>query len=79
MNHPNRSRLTVDPNGKWRLYTLALPPHATVLGTVTRDGFDTGALIRFEVTGEYAQLNAGALRSLERRKIEAALAGNANG
>lgn len=73
MAHDNRGRLTVDTAGKWRLYTGALPAGWTVLGTVTRGDGDTGALVRIEATGVYVQVNAGAARSLDGRKVAAAL------
>jgi hypothetical protein len=73
MTHPNRGRLTVDTDGNWRLYTNTLPANSTPLGTVTRGGFDTGALVRIETTGAYVQINAGVIRPLDGRKIAAAL------
>ena len=73
MTHTNRDRLTVDPNGKWQFYTHTLPANWTPLGTVTRDDGSTGALVRVESTGLYAQVNAGCSRSLDGRKVAAAL------
>lgn len=73
MNHDNRGRLTIDSAGNWRLYSNTVPAGAVPLGTVTRDGIDTGALVRYESTGLYAQVNAGAVRSLDGRKVAAAL------
>lgn len=73
MTHPNRGRLTVNPDGNWRIYTNTLPAGSTPLGTVTRDKMDTGALVRIEATGTYVQVNAGAVRSLDGRKVAAAL------
>lgn len=73
MTHSNRGRLAVDVNGNWRLYTNTLPENATPLGTVTRDEGDTGALVRIETTGAYVQINAGSIRSLDGRKVAAAL------
>ena len=73
MTHSNRGRLTVDPNGNWRLYTNAIPANSTPLGTVTRDIGDTGALVRMDKTGVYVQVNAGTIRSLDGRKVAAAL------
>ena len=73
MTHNNRGRLTVDTNGNWRLYTNTIPANATPIGTVTRDIGDTGALVRIETTGAYLQVNAGAIRSLDGRKVAAAL------
>lgn len=73
MTHEKRSRLTVDPDGAWRLYTETLPAGAEALGTVTREDGDAGALVRFGATGVYAQVNAGVTRSLDGRKVAAAL------
>lgn len=73
MTHTNRGRLTVNTDGDWRLYTKTIPVNSTPLGTVTRDGLDTGALVRIDATGHYAQVNAGALRALDGRKVAAAL------
>ena len=66
-------KLTVDAAGNWRLYTNTVPAGAVVLGTVTRDGTDTGALVRMEKTGAYLQINAGCARSLDGRAVAAAL------
>lgn len=65
--------ITVDPDGKWQIYTNTLPAGADPLGTVTRDNGDTGALARIERTGAYVQVNAGAVRTLDGRKVAAAL------
>lgn len=73
MTHSNRGRLTVDVNGNWRLYTNTIPANSTALGTVTRDIGDTGALVRMDKTGVYVQVNAGTIRSLDGRKVAAAL------
>lgn len=73
-SHQNRGRLTVDLGGKWRLYTNHLPAGSRAIGTVTRDGHDTGALVLIEETGLYVQANAGAIRSLPQSKVSAALA-----
>ncbi len=73
MGHDNRGRLTVDVNGNWRLYHPTALPGWKMLGTITRGIGDTGALARNHKTGLYAQVNAGAIRSLDGRKIAAAL------
>lgn len=73
MTHMNRGRITVDTGGNWRIYTNAIPANSTPLGTVTRDESDTGALVRIEATGVYVQVNAGVIRSLDGRKVAAAL------
>jgi hypothetical protein len=74
MTHSNRGRFVVDLGGKWRLYTNTLPANSRALGTITRDGYDTGALVLIEATGRYVQANAGAIRSLPQAKVAAALA-----
>lgn len=73
MTHTNRGRLAVDTNGNWRIYTNTLPANSTPLGTVTRDEYDSGALVRIESTGAYVQINAGSMRSLDGRKVASAL------
>ena len=77
MNHSNRGRLTVQIDGPWRLYTVTIPKGSRALGTVTRDGLDTGALVLIEATGLYVQVNVGVIRSLDQRKVKAALAASA--
>ena len=66
-------RYTVDLAGKWALYAPTLPEGADPLGTVTRGNGDTGALARIGRTGAYVQVNAGAVRALDGRKVAAAL------
>ena len=58
---------------QWRRFTNVAPAYGSVLGTVTRDGFDTGALVLVDQSGLYCQLNAGALRSLPQREVIAAI------
>jgi len=80
MSRAHRSRLQVEAPGHPGLYLLpaGMPPGWDVVGTVTTaDG--TGALIRNRRTGIYCQANAGALRSLPQRKVEAALTALSNG
>ena len=64
--------LTVDRAANWRMFTNTLPVGAECLGTVSRSVGDTGALVRTQA-GIYAQCNAGALRSLDQRKVREAL------
>lgn len=66
--------LKIDLSGNWRLYTNTIPPNSRALGTITRDGFDTGALVLIEATGLYVQVNAGAIRNADQGKVVAALA-----
>lgn len=75
MGHGNRGRLTVNHDGAWRLYTNTLPDGSQAVGTVGRGEGDTGALVLMPVTGLYVQINAGALRPLDQRKVRAALSG----
>ncbi len=72
MANDNRARITVDPAGKAGLYQHQALPGWEVLGTISR-GDDTGALVRNTSTGIYAMANAGAICSLDQRKVRAAL------
>jgi len=74
MSGPNRGRLAVLMGGPWRLYTRPLPGWQ-MIGTVQR-GFEIGALAK-SPAGLYAQINAGAVRSLDQRKVSAAISGAA--
>jgi len=74
MDQPKPAAYTINASGNWRLYTTTIPVGSTPMGTITRDGYDTGALVRIEKTGLYVQVNAGALRSLDGRRVAAALA-----
>jgi hypothetical protein len=71
MNQTNN--ITVNTDGKWNLYTNTLPENSVVLGTVTRNGYDTGALVRMNGTGAYVQVNAGAIRSLNKIAVAKAI------
>lgn len=66
--------LKIDLSGNWRLYTNTIPSGSRALGTITRDGFDTGALVLIDATGLYVQVNAGAIRNTDQSKVAAALA-----
>lgn len=68
----NRDRLHITPGGPWRLYTRICPPGWEMLGTIQR-GMSIGALA-LSPDGLYAQLNAGAVQSLDQRKVVACLA-----
>lgn len=75
MSRTHRSRLIVDVPGNPALYLLPAGMLAgwEVIGTIT-DADGTGALVRNARTGIYCRANAGAIRSLPQRKVEAALA-----
>ena len=67
----NRGRYTVQVSGPWRLYTNTFLPGWKMLGTIQR-GMDVGALA-LSPAGIYAQINAGAVRTLDQHKTLAAL------
>ena len=71
MINNNRNRLTIELGDKWRLYTKTLPEGSEPLGVVSHAG-ETGALVKM-ATGKYVQINAGVMRSLDGRKVNAAL------
>jgi hypothetical protein len=73
MTHEKRNRISVDRNGKWRLYSPLIPPGWDALGTVTDGSGRTGALMRNKRTGIYSRVNAGVVASLPQSKIAAAL------
>lgn len=74
MNNTSR-RVTVSRKG-WQMYLLPGDLRRTDiewLGVVRRGTGETGALGRFRTTGILVQVNAGAVRTLDQRKTEAAL------
>jgi len=73
MSHDNRSRITIEQPGKPMLYQATDLPGWEMVGTVTRGEGDTGALVRNMTTGNYAQANAGLIRTLDQRKVRAAI------
>lgn len=73
----NRAKIIVDLAGKAGLYQPTPIPGYTCLGTVTQ-GDNTGALYRNDRSGTYVMANAGAIRSLDQRKVLAALGSNAS-
>ena len=72
MGRLSRARVLLDLNGPWRLYQSRVPDGWEALGTVQR-GMEIGALVRNKTTGVYAQMNAGAIISLDQRKVAAAI------
>lgn len=67
----NRGRYTITIDGPWRLYTTTQPKGWTMIGTIQRS-FEIGAL-GLSPAGLYAQINAGAIRVLDQRKVTASL------
>ena len=70
----NRGRYTAQVNGPWRLYTRVCPADWQMIGTIQR-GLDIGALAKSPM-GVYCQINTGAVRALDQRKVLAALQGS---
>ena len=71
-----KSKININTNGNWQLYwgPSPLPQHSKALGTVTRDGYDSGALIMIETTGLYVQGNDAAIRALPQHEVLSAIA-----
>lgn len=67
--------ITIDRNGGWQMYTNTIPAGGKVLGTVTRGGVDTGALVLIEKTRLYVQINASAARNLPQAAVRALVEG----
>lgn len=68
----NRARLTLTPDGPWRLYQHTQLAGWEMLGTVQR-GDEIGALARNVNTGNLVMMRAGAASMLDQRKAQAAL------
>lgn len=66
--------LKVTKSGNWQLYWgyAPLPTNAEAIGVVQRETLETGALIKLS-SGVYVQGNAGAIRTLDPKAVEAAL------
>lgn len=56
-----------------RLYAGPMPPKSELIGLVARSSSDKGALILL-TSGQYVQLNAGCIRSLNQRDVQVRLA-----
>lgn len=63
----------INQAGPWRLYSPVLPATCKPLGTIRRCLGDTGVLVQFKVTGLYAQVNAGVIRTLDQGAVTRAL------
>jgi hypothetical protein len=71
MSGGHAKRLTIRLGAAWQPYTPT-PAGWHMLGTVERGIGDVGALAR-SPAGIYCQINAGVCRSLDQRKVAAAL------
>lgn len=58
-------KMLIDLQGNYKTYTKILPVGATVIGTVSTDGQDPGALVQFADTGKYAQVNQNHVRDID--------------
>lgn len=63
----NRGRYTITTHGPWWLYTNVCPIGWQMVGTIQR-GLEIGALA-ISPAGIYSQINAGAVRALDQRKV----------
>lgn len=71
-------KIKVEQPGTPQLYQPRPVDGWETVGTVMQGEHDAGALVRNAQTGIYAQANANVLRSLDQRKIKAALGEFAN-
>ena len=67
-----KPRFTVDTGGDWRAYTDAIPADSTFIGVINSD-CGSGALVRNEKTGAYAQINGDTVQRLDGRAVAVAL------
>lgn len=75
MSSTNRARITIEQPGKPQFYQHQSLPGWEFVGVVAR-GDDKGALVRNTNTGKYAMANAGAISTLDQRKVLSALSGS---
>ena len=68
-----RDRITVDRQSDWRSIIPELPEGFAAVGIVKCGNAPPGVLALDEGTGEYVQLNEGAVRTLDQHKVRAAL------
>lgn len=71
MSGLNKGRYTVIIDGPWWLYTNTQPKGFAMVGTIQR-GMGIGALA-LSPAGLYAQINAGAVCTLDTRAVKAAI------
>lgn len=72
-------KIKVNLGAPWRHFTTTAPAYGVVLGSVTRDETDSGALVLVHESQLYCQLNAGALRALPQGAVRAAIAAARDG
>ena len=63
----------INLSGPWRLYSHVLPATCKPMGTIRSGPCDTGALVRLDDTGLFAQVNAGVIRPLDQNAVQHAL------
>ncbi|QXP83010.1 hypothetical protein [Methylococcus sp. Mc7] len=62
-------KIVINPEGKWRMFTSTIPPGGKPIGTITRNGYDTGALVYLPQTGRFVKVNRGVCASLNKPQI----------
>jgi hypothetical protein len=65
--------MTVDRQTDWRTIVPRLPPGFAAVGIIRCGNEPPGVLALDEDSGEYVQLNEGAVRTLDQHKVRAAL------
>lgn len=68
-----KNHITVDRQSDWRSIVRELPPGFAAVGIVRCGNSPPGVLALDEESGEYVQLNEGAVRTLDQQKVRAAL------
>jgi hypothetical protein len=68
-----RDRISIDRQTDWRSIIPELPPGFAAVGIVQCGDAPPGVLALDEESGEYVQLNEGAVRTLDQHKVRAAL------
>jgi hypothetical protein len=66
-------RYQIEVGGPVQLFARTLPADSVPVGIIRLANGETGALIRFRGSGEYARLNSDRLRPLSKREVIRAL------
>lgn len=69
----NRDRIAVDKYGNWKQYLKKIPPGHQAMGVVQVGSEEPGALVRVVDTDVFVQLSDAGMRTLDQRKVRAAL------
>ena len=68
----NRGKIQVDPGGDWRGILKTLPQGYKAVGVVWQ-GNEAPGVLALDTSSQYVQLNAEGARTLDQRKVRAAL------